>query len=325
MICRTEKPLENHLKEKLALFTDLDPSEVIENMDADSLYEIPLMLEKQGLSKLVIDHLGLKTQELDLSHWYELIEKVKNIKGQVNIALVGKYVELRDAYISVVESLNHGGIENGVAIKIKWIQARDLDSENCQSLLEGMDGILVPGGFDDKGVDGKLVAIKYARENKVPYLGISLGMQLAVIDYARNVLELKGADSAEWNLDTEYPVIDLRPEQSDLDLQNDEIRLGLYPCKLKKGTRAQKIYDEDLIYERHMNRYEVSNEYKDRLIEGGLTVSGSSPDGRLTEIIELKDHPWFVGVNFHPEFKSRPTNPHPLFVEFIKAALDNRK
>lgn len=325
LICRTELPLEDHLKEKLALFTDLDPSEVIENMDADSLYEIPLMLEKQGLSKLVIDHLNLKTEELDLTHWYELLEKVKNIKGEVNIALIGKYVELRDAYISVVESLNHGGIENGVDIKIKWIQARDLDCKNCKSILEGMDGILIPGGFDDRGAEGKLAAIKYARENKVPYLGISLGMQLAVIDFARNVAGLKDADSTEWNLDTKYPVIDLRPEQLDLDLQNGELRLGLYPCKLKEGTLAERIYKDELVYERHKNRYEVNNEYKDRLIEKGLVVSGISPDERLTEIIELKDHPWFIGVNFHPEFKSRPTNAHPIFVDFIKAAIENRK
>ncbi|MGO1468509.1 MAG: CTP synthase [Tissierella sp.] len=325
LICRTELPLEDHLKEKLALFTDLKPSEVIENMDADSLYEIPLMLEEQGLSKLVIDHLGLETNELDLSHWHELIEKVKNIKGEVNIALIGKYVELQDAYISVVESLKHGGIENGVDIKIKWIQARDLDCENCQDILKGMHGILIPGGFDDRGVKGKLEAIEYARENQVPYLGISLGMQLAVVDYARNVLGLKDADSTEWNKETENPVIDLRPEQPDLDLQNGEIRLGLFPCKLKEDTLAKEIYNDELIYERHMNRYEINNEYKERLIEKGLIVSGISPDERLIEVVELKDHPWFIGVNFHPEFKSRPTHAHPLFREFIKAAIKNRK
>ncbi len=325
LICRTEMPLENHIKEKLALFTDLDPSAVIENMDADSLYEIPLMLEEQGLSKLVIEHLNLKTEELDLSHWHELIEKVKNLKGEVTIALIGKYVELRDAYISVVESLNHGGIENGVNINIKWIQARDIDCDNCNKILEDVDGILIPGGFDDRGIDGKLAAIKYAREEKVPYFGISLGMQLAVIDYARNVLNFKGADSTEWNEETDYPVIDLRPEQPDLDLRNGELRLGLFPCKLKEGTLAQKIYDEKLIYERHINRYEVNNEYKERLVESGLIVSGVSPDERLVEIVELKDHPWFIGVNYHPEFISRPTNAHPLFVDFIKATIENRK
>lgn len=324
LICRTEKPLEDHLKEKLALFTDLTPDEIIENMDADSLYEIPLMLEKQGLSRLVIDHLNLKTEELDLSHWYELIDKLDNLEGEVNIALIGKYVELQDAYMSVVESLNHGGIENRVEVNIKWIQARDLDCDNCAEQLEGMDGILIPGGFDDRGVAGKLAAIEYAREEEVPYLGISLGMQLAVIDYARNVIGLEKADSTEWNMETEEPIIDLIPEQKDLDFQNGEIRLGLFPCKLKEGTLARSTYGEELIYERHMNRYELNNEYKERLVEAGLEISGMSPDERLAEIVEIENHPWFVAVNYHPEFKSRPTNAHPLFREFIKAAVENK-
>lgn len=324
LICRAEKPLGEELKDKIALFCDLDPSEVIESTDANNIYELPILMEEQGLAKLTIEHLNLKCGELKLDHWYELLEKMNRISGKVKIALVGKYVELRDAYISVVESLQHGGIENSVDVEIKWIQAEDLNNSNCEELLKDMDGILVPGGFVDRGIEGKLQAIKYARENKVPFLGISLGMQLAVIDFARNIVGLRDANSTEWDENTAQPVIDLMPEQKDLEAINGKMRLGLYPCKVMKDTLAYRAYQEELIYERHRHKYEVNNEYVDRLVEKGLVISGISPDERLVEIIELKGHPWFMGVNYHPEFKSRPTNAHPIFKEFIKAAKENK-
>ncbi|MFY9213615.1 MAG: CTP synthase [Tissierellaceae bacterium] len=325
LICRTEKPLTQDLKDKIALFCDLDPSEVIENYDAASIYDIPIMLEEQGLAVKVIEHLNLECEELDLSHWNKLLEKMKNISGKVHIALVGKYVELKDAYLSVAESLFHGGLENGVEVDVKWIQSADLTDENCKDYLEGVDGILVPGGFGVRGIEGKISAIKYARENKIPFFGIAMGMQLAVVEYARNVLGLEGANGTEWNPDTQYPVIDLLPEQKDEEALNGKMRLGLYPCKIAEGTLAKEIYGEEIIYERHRHRYEVNNEYVDDLMERGLVVSGLSPDERFVEMIEIGEHPWFVGVNFHPEYKSRPTNAHPLFREFIRAVKARTK
>jgi CTP synthase len=324
LICRTERPLTQDLKDKIALFCDLDPSEVIENFDAENIYEIPIMLEEQGLAKQVINHLKLDCGELDLTEWNRLLVKMHNINGKVKIALVGKYVELKDAYLSVTESLFHAGIENGVDVDIKWIQAMDLNDENCNEYLDDVEGILVPGGFGARGIEGKISAIKYARENKIPFFGIALGMQLAVVEFARNVLGFKGANGTEWDPDTEYPIIDLMPEQKDAEALNGKMRLGLYPCKIAEGTLAKEIYKEEIIYERHRHRYEVNNQYRDTLIEKGLTVSGVSPDERLIEMVEIKDHPWFIGVNFHPEYKSRPTHAHPLFREFIKAAKGNR-
>jgi CTP synthase len=321
LICRTEMPLSEDLKEKIALFCDLDPSEVIENLDADTIYELPLMLEREGLPQLVINHLNLKCKDLDLSEWNVIVEKVKNLKGKVTIALVGKYVELKDAYISVAESLRHGAIANGVDVEIKWIHAEEIDNGNCDDVLEDVDGILVPGGFGDRGVEGKICACRYARENKIPYLGICLGMQLAVVEFARNVVGLKDAHSSELRPSTAYPVIDLMPEQKDVENLGGTMRLGLYPCKIAEETLAMDVYADEIIYERHRHRYEFNNEFRDKLIEKGLIISGVSPDERLVEIIELKDHPWFVGVQFHPEFKSRPTRSHPLFREFIKAAI----
>jgi len=323
LICRTEVPIAEDVKEKIALFCDLDPAEVIENIDASTIYEIPLMLEREGLPQLVIDHLNLKCKELDLSEWNEIVERVNNPQGKVKIALVGKYVELKDAYISVSESLNHGAIANNVEVEIKWIHAEEINEDNYEELLSDVDGILVPGGFGDRGVEGKIVAIKYARENKIPYLGICLGMQLAVVEFARNVAKLKDAHSSELNPETPYPVIDLMPEQKDIDALGGTMRLGLYPCKIKEGTKALEIYNDEIIYERHRHRYEFNNEYRDKLEEEGLIISGVSPDERLVEMIELKDHPWFIAVQYHPELKSRPTKAHPLFREFIKATIDN--
>jgi len=320
LICRTEVPLDKELKDKIALFCDLDPSEVIENMDASTIYELPPMLEKEGLPQLVIKHLNLQCEELDLSEWNDIVKRVKNPKGLVKIGLVGKYVELRDAYLSVAESLRHGAIANNIAVEIKWIHSEELDGNNCNNILSDMDGILVPGGFGDRGTEGKIAAINYARENNIPFLGICYGMQLAVVEFARNVLGLKEADSFEINPDTPYPVINFMPEQNDMDISNGDMRLGLYPCKIVENTKASEIYNEEIIYERHRNRFEFNNEYRDRLVEKGLIISGLSPDERLVEIIELGDHPWFVAVQYHPEFKSRPTRAHPLFREFIKAS-----
>ena len=322
LICRTEVPLSKELKDKIALFCDLDPSEVIENMDTSTIYEIPLMLEREGLAQLVIDHLNLECGELDLSHWNELVERVKNPQGKVHIALVGKYVELKDAYLSVAESLRHGAIANNMDVEIKWLQAEDVNDDNVDKLLNDVDGILVPGGFGDRGVDGKIAAIKYARENNIPFLGICFGMQLAVVEFARNVAGFKGAHSSEIDPETPYPVIDLMPEQKDAEATNGSMRLGLYPCKIKEDTMAYKIYNDEIIYERHRHKYEFNNEFRDRLVEEGLVISGVSPDERLVEMVELKNHPWFVGVQFHPEFKSRPTKAHPLFRDFIRASLE---
>lgn len=322
LICRTEKPLSRDLKEKIALFCDLDPSEVIQNIDSDTLYEVPLMLEKEGLPQLVINHLGLKCNELDLTEWTEIVKRVKNPKGKVKIALVGKYVELKDAYLSVAESLRHGGIANNVEVEIDWIHSEKLGLDNCSEVLKGCDGILVPGGFGDRGIDGKICAIRYARENKIPFLGICLGMQMAVVEFARNVAGLTGAHSSELDPNTPYPVIDIMPEQKDIDNLGGTMRLGLYPCKVNAGTKAIDAYGDELIYERHRHRYEFNNAFREKLVEKGLIISGISPDERLVEIIELKDHPWFVGVQFHPEFKSRPTRCHPLFRDFIKASKE---
>ena len=250
-----------------------------------------------------------------------MVSRLKNLKGNTNIALVGKYVELHDAYLSVVEALNHGGLANGTNVNIKWVNAVDVTSENIEELLGDVNGVLVPGGFGDRGIEGKIEAIKYARENKIPFLGICLGMQTAVIEFARNVVGYDNANSYEINPETKYPVIDLMPEQKDIEDLGGTMRLGLYPCKLKEGSKVNECYDDKLIYERHRHRYEFNNEYKKQIISSGMKITGTSPDGRLVEIVELENHPWFVAVQFHPELKSRPNKPHPLFKGFIKASL----
>lgn len=325
IVCRSEKPISDDLKGKIGLFCNLDARAVIQNLDAENLYEVPLMLHEEGLDTLVCEKLNLDCSSIDNSGWCSMVDRLKNLSNTVNIALVGKYVELHDAYISVVEALSHGGLDNNANINIKWINSVELNKENAEALLEDVDGILVPGGFGDRGIEGKIEAIRFARERKVPFLGICLGMQCAVIEFARNVLGYKDAQSSEINPETTHPVIDLMPEQKDIDEMGGTMRLGLYPCKLEKDSFSFKAYNEDLIYERHRHRYEFNNEYRSSLTEAGLTISGTSPDGRLVEIVEVKDHPWFVGVQFHPELKSRPNRPHALFRDFIKAALGNRK
>ncbi|MCX7711724.1 MAG: CTP synthase [Clostridia bacterium] len=325
IVCRTEKHISKEMKDKIGLFCNIPGDAVIQNLDAEILYEVPLMLEKEGLAEFVCKRLSLNCSAPDLTEWQEMVNKQKNLSQEVTIALVGKYVELHDAYLSVVESLKHGGIANDADVRIKWINSEHLDEENVKNHLLKADGILVPGGFGDRGVEGKVVAAKFARENKIPYFGICLGMQMAVIEFARHVAGLKGAHSSEFDKTTKYPVIDLMPEQKDIDEMGGTMRLGLYPCKIKEDTKAHSIYKEGLIYERHRHRYEFNNEYRDLLLSKGLVISGVSPSERLVEMIEIPDHPWFVGVQFHPEFKSRPNVPHPLFKSFIKAAVDKLK
>ncbi|TYQ15322.1 UNVERIFIED_CONTAM: CTP synthase [Acetivibrio alkalicellulosi] len=321
IVCRTEKELTKDMRDKIGLFCNIPSDWVIQNLDAEVLYEVPLMFEKEGLASIVCKRLGLICQQPDLVEWQEMVQKQKNLSRSVTVALVGKYVELHDAYLSVVEALKHGGIANDAEVSIKWINSEEVNDDNVSSFLGDVDAVLVPGGFGDRGIEGKISSAKYARENNKPYFGICLGMQMAVVEFARSVAGLTGANSSEFNEDTNYPVIDLMPEQRDIDEKGGTMRLGLYPCKIVDDSKNQEIYNQDLIYERHRHRYEFNNEYRDLLISKGLVIAGLSPSERLVEIIELKNHPWYVGVQFHPEFKSRPNRPHPLFREFIRAAL----
>lgn len=320
IVCRTEKPLSDDLKSKIGLFCNIDGNSVVQNLDAENLYEVPLLLQREGLDSLVCDKLNLEARNINNEYWIKIVEEFKKLKDEVNIALVGKYVELHDAYISVVEALNHGGLANNVKVNINWINAEDINYKNVKDILGKSDGILVPGGFGDRGIEGKIEAIRWARENKVPFLGICLGMQCAVIEFARNVLGYEGANSSEIASSTKYPVIDLLPDQKNIEEVGGTMRLGAYPCALVNDSNAIKVYGKDMIKERHRHRYEFNNDYREKIVQGGLNITGTSPDGRLVEIIEIKDHPWFVGCQFHPELKSRPNNPHPLFVGFIKNA-----
>lgn len=325
IVCRTEWPLSVDMKDKIGLFCNVNGDSVIQNLDAENLYEVPLLLHNEGLDSIVIKKLALKCGKAELSEWTEIVNKIKNLKNKVTIALVGKYVELHDAYMSVAEALRHAGIANDSEIDIRWIHSEDVLESNVEEYLDGVDGVLVPGGFGHRGIEGKILVAKYARENKIPYFGICLGMQVAVIEYARNVLGLKEAHSTEHNENTPYGVIHLMPEQEDIDDKGGTMRLGLYPCKVAENTKAYEAYSEDLVFERHRHRYEFNNQFRDQVLSHGMLLSGLSPDERLVEIVELKDHPWFLGCQFHPEFKSRPQRPQPLFREFIKAALEYNK
>jgi CTP synthase len=321
IVCRTEKPLSDDIKDKIALFCDIDAKAVIENSDAETIYEVPLKMHEECLDNIVVNKLGLPKNHCDLTEWTNLVNRIKTLEKKVTIGLVGKYVALRDAYLSVAESLNHGGYENDSEVEIRWIHAEDLETQGAEALLAGLDGILVPGGFGDRGIEGKIAAVKYARENKIPFLGICLGMHCATIEFARNVCGWQNAHSTEFNPDTSFPVIDLLPEQKDVEDMGGTMRLGLYPCKLENDAFAHQAYEDEIIYERHRHRYELNNVFRDRLEKQGLVVSGTSPDDRLVEIVELKDHPWFVATQFHPEFKSRPDRAHPLFRDFIRSSL----
>ncbi len=321
IVVRTEKPVPQDMKEKIALFCDIRKDAVIEARDADTLYQVPLDLQAQKLDDIVCNHLKLNCQQADMTEWKQLVERVQNLSEKVKIALVGKYVALPDAYLSVAEALRHAGYTYDADLEIQWVDAEAVTAENVASLLEGADGILVPGGFGDRGIEGKITAIRYAREKQMPFLGICLGMQLASIEFARHVLGLEGANSAELNPETNYPIIDLLPEQKDIEDMGGTLRLGLYPCKLTDGSLAHAAYGEQVIYERHRHRYEFNNEYREQMEKAGFVFSGTSPDGRLVEIIELEDHPFFIASQFHPEFVSRPTRPQPLFREFVRASL----
>lgn len=321
IVLRSEMPVPQDMKDKIGLFCDLKPEEVIECIDADTLYEIPLNLQAQNLDQIVVDHLKLNTKPADMTDWKALVDQVKSLSKKVRIGLVGKYVELQDAYISVVEAMKHAGFQFDADVEVKWVNAEEVNDANVAEILSDVDGIIVPGGFGDRGVEGKISATKFARENNVPFLGICLGMQLATIEFARSILKLEGAHSTELDPTTEHAIIDLLPEQKDVEDLGGTLRLGLFPCKLTPGSKAHQAYGEELVYERHRHRYEFNNEFREAFEAAGFMFSGTSPDGRLIEIIELPDHPFFVASQFHPEFVSRPQRPQPLFREFIKAAV----
>ncbi|WP_411954091.1 CTP synthase [Alkalibacillus sp. S2W] len=322
VVLRTEMAISQSMKDKIALFCDINEKAVIEARNCEVLYEVALEMQQQGLDDLACQHFGLSTPAADMTEWHELIDRVKNLSKTTTIALVGKYVQLQDAYISVVEALKHSGFAFDSDIKVKWVSSETLTRENVDAELSDVDGILVPGGFGDRAIDGKIEAIRYAREEKIPFLGICLGMQLATVEYARNVLGLEGAHSAEIDPSTPYPVIDLLPEQKEVEDLGGTLRLGVYACRLQEGTQAYDAYQDEIVYERHRHRYEFNNTYREQMEAAGFKFSGLSPDGRLAEIIEISDHPWFVASQFHPEFKSRPTRPQPLFKKFVEHCVN---
>lgn len=324
IVCRSDHDISDSVREKIALFCDVAPEDVLSCVDAPSIYEVPLSLFDQGFDVQVLNKLKLDVPEIDLSPLSSFLSAAENCEGTVDVAVVGKYVSLPDAYLSVIEALGHAGVANGVNVEVHLVDGEELDASNVEETLGSMDAILVPGGFGQRAFEGKIEAARYAREHKVPFLGICLGLQAAVCEYARNVVGLEGATSAEFDEEAPYTVIDLMPEQEDVEDKGGTMRLGAYPCKLEKGSLAQRVYGEEVIYERHRHRYEVNNTYRDALTNAGLKVSGLSPDGRLTEMVEIPDHPWFLASQGHPEFKSRPTKPHPLFKGFVAAAMQHK-
>ena len=328
IVCRSEKPISKDMREKMAMFCDVDPDAVIQNLTAKSIYEVPMLMEEQGLDSIVLRKLELEDKPKDMSGWHDMVARIlKKYERKVTIAVVGKYVALQDAYISITESLRHAAVANEAELEIKWVNAEEIEdaSVDMTKVMAGVDGILVPGGFGNRGIEGKIKAIQYAREHKIPFFGICLGMQCAVIEFARHVCGMTDANSSEFAPETTHPVIDLMPEQLDVEDMGGTMRLGLYPCRVYPNSLTMKAYQQELIYERHRHRYEFNNEFRQRLTDAGLVISGTSPDDRLVECIEVPDHPWFVGVQFHPELKSRPTNPHPLFKGFIDAVIKAKK
>ncbi|MBP3483916.1 MAG: CTP synthase [Oscillospiraceae bacterium] len=322
LVCRTDAPITEDIRRKIALFCNVSPDCVIQNTTASTLYEAPLLLEKEGLSKAVCRGLSLDCPEPDLAEWTAMVERIKTAHKTVRIALVGKYVALHDAYLSVAESLFHAGTANDAVVSIEWVDSEELTEDNVAEVLGGCQGILVPGGFGGRGIEGMILAAQYARENDVPYLGICLGMQIAVIEFARHVLGWQDASSSEFSADTKHPVIDLMPEQKGVTAKGGTMRLGKYPCVLAADSKAHELYGEGLIFERHRHRYEVNNDFREEISSRGLIPVGLSPDGRLVELVENPACRWFVAAQFHPEFKSRPNKPQPLFCGFVKAALD---
>jgi CTP synthase len=320
LVCRCDRPLSLGMKEKLSEFCNVPEECVITAQDAKSIYEVPLMMEQEGLAEQTINLLKLENRQPDLHQWQTLVNRLYSPDRKIDIALVGKYVRLNDAYISVVEALRHAAIAIGSDLNLHWINSEDLESGNIENYLKGMDGIVVPGGFGIRGVDGKIAAIQYAKQHKIPFLGLCLGMQCAVIEWARNTAKLENANSSEFDQNTANPVINLLPEQQDVIDLGGTMRLGLYPCRVNPDTLAFKLYQQEVIYERHRHRYEFNNAYRNLFLESGYAISGTSPDGRLVEMIELPSHPFFIASQFHPEFQSRPSSPHPLFQGFMQAA-----
>ncbi|WP_204105930.1 MULTISPECIES: CTP synthase [Spirulina sp. CCY15215] len=321
LVCRSDRPIEVGIKEKLSEFCDVPVECVITSQDASSIYEVPLMLEREGLAKQTLEHLKLEQRLPDLTQWQTLVERMRAPQNSLEIALVGKYVKLSDAYLSVVEALGHAAIALNSEVNIRWVSAEDIEAQSAAKYLSDVSGIVVPGGFGVRGVDGKVTAIQYARESDIPFLGLCLGMQCSIIDWAINIAKLDNANSAEFDGETVNPVINLLPEQEDVVDLGGTMRLGLYPCRLTPNTLAHSLYQKEVVYERHRHRYEFNNAYRNLLLETGYTIGGTSPDGRLVETIELSDRKFFLATQFHPEFSSRPNRPHPLFLGFVKAAL----
>ncbi len=325
LVCRSEYPLDQGIKDKISLFCNVPSEHVLQNLDVEYLYEAPLAMEKEQLAQAACKCLKLPCPEPNLADWKAMVESLRNPKGAVTVAIVGKYVQLHDAYISVAESLKHGGISNYVTVSIKWIDSKQVTSKTADTLFENVNGILVPGGFGPRGIEGKICAINYARTHKIPFLGLCLGMQLSIVEFARNQIGYKDANSIELDPDTSHPVIALMSDQNDVENIGGTLRLGSYPCILDKSSIAYKLYGEEMIYERHRHRYEVNNDYRCVLTKHGMKLSGLSPDGKVVEMCELPDHPFFVATQGHPELKSRPNRPHPLFKGFVKASLENSK
>ncbi len=320
IICRAEVPLDHTIKAKIALFCDVSESNVIQNLDCDSLYEVPLMLEREHLAQSVCASLNLPCPEANLTDWRQMVDDLKNPQSEITVALVGKYTQLHDAYLSIMEALKHGGIVNHTKVRIVWVDSENVDAQNLDEIFSGVDGIIIPGGFGTRGTEGMILAAEYARTQKVPFLGICLGMQMAMVEFARNVIGFDDANSAEFDPDTKHPVIDLMPEQRGVENLGGTMRLGAYPCVLDKNSKAYRLYGQEEISERHRHRYEVNNDYRKDFTDHGMVLSGMSPDGRIVEMIELEDHPFFIGTQAHPEFKSRPNHAHPLFAGFVESA-----
>lgn len=330
LVCRSEKPISKEMREKMAMFCDVDPDAVIQNLTARSIYEVPMLMEEQGLDTIVLRKLAMEDKPKDMQGWHDMVARMlKKYDKKVTIAVVGKYVALQDAYISITESLRHAAVANETELDIHWVNAEEIEADDTDmdKVMGGVDGILVPGGFGNRGIEGKIKAIQYAREHKIPFFGICLGMQCAVIEFARHVCGMADANSSEFNPNSTHPVIDLMPEQLDVEDLGGTMRLGLYPCKVYPDTLTSKAYNAELIYERHRHRYEFNNAFREEIVGKGLVLGGTLPNGRLVEIVELpeSEHPWFLGAQFHPEFKSRPTNPHPLFREFVGAAVKHHQ
>ena len=323
IVCRSEMEMPQYLKDKIALFCNVPGSHVLQNLNANSIYEVPLMMEEEHLAQAVCDCLNLPCPEPDLTEWKDMVDRLQHPDKKVEIALVGKYTQLHDAYLSVVEALHHGGIENRTEVSIRWVDSEELEKSDCETMLSGIDGMIIPGGFGNRGTEGMILAAQYARENRIPYLGICLGMQMAMIEFARHVIGYTDANSSELAPDTAHPVIDLMPEQKNVTDLGGTMRLGAYPCILKKDSKAYQLYGREQIFERHRHRYEVNNEYRDVYEAKGMELSGVSPDGHIVEMIELKDHPYYVATQAHPEFKSRPNHAHPLFAGLVKAAAEH--